>query len=448
MHAFDRRTFLKALAAAPAASILAVPQTGRAAQAKGRVVVIGGGYGGATAAKYLRVLDKDVEVTLIEREALYTSCPLSNEVISGERDMKTLQVGYDGLQKHGVSVVQDEVTQVDPIRKNVTTAGGRSFDYDALVVSPGIDFVYGAFEGLTREIAETRMPHAWKAGPQTLLLKQQLEAMPDGGTFIIVVPKGPFRCPPGPYERAAQVALYCKDHGKAKSKILILDSNDSFSKKPLFEQAWKELYGYGEGGMIEWISASNDGKVERVDPETLTCITGFNEHRGDVVNVIPPNQAGKLARDMGLATFKDTWCEVRPDSMESTKHKDVYVIGDACIGGELATNNAFPKSAHMANSHAKVVAAALVAKFNGLPPPEPIYTNTCYSVVGHDWGFSVVHLFRVDGGQWVYVKSGSGTSPVTLPGKDGPKPVPRIYRKLEVEYADGWLRNILADAFL
>ena len=447
MNGFDRRTFLKALAAAPVASVLAIPRV-HANTPKARVLVVGGGYGGATAAKYLRVLDPAIAVTLIERETLYTSCPLSNEVISGERDIKTLQVGYDGLSRHGVEVLHDEAGQIDPVKKTVTTAGGKTLEYDALVLSPGVDFDFGAIEGLTRELAETRLPHAWKAGPQTLLLKQQLEAMPDGGTFIIVVPPGPFRCPPGPYERAAQVALHCKTHGKARSKVLILDANDSFSKKALFEQAWKELYGYGEGGMIEWVPASKDGKVERVDPETLTCYAGFGEYKGDVVNVIPPHHAGKIAKDLGLATFKDKWCEVRPENMESTKQKDIYVVGDACVGGELASNNPFPKSAHMAISQAKVVAASLVAKFNGLPPPEPIYTNTCYSVVGHDWGFSVVHLFRVDGGQWVYVKSGSGISPVTMGTKEAPKPVPRIYRKLEVEYADGWLRNVLADAFL
>jgi sulfide dehydrogenase [flavocytochrome c] flavoprotein subunit len=447
MNGFDRRTFLKALAAAPVASVLAIPRV-HANTPKARVLVVGGGYGGATAAKYLRVLDPAIAVTLVERETLYTSCPLSNEVISGERDIKTLEVGYDGLRQHGVEILHDEAGQIDPVKKTVATAGGKTLEYDALVLSPGVDFDFGAIEGLTRELAETRLPHAWKAGPQTLLLKRQLEGMPDGGTFIIVVPPGPFRCPPGPYERAAQVALHCKTHGKAKSKVLILDANDSFSKKALFEQAWKELYGYGEGGMIEWVPASKDGKVERVDPETLTCYAGFGEYKGDVVNVIPPHHAGKIAKDLGLATFKDKWCEVRPENMESTKQKDIYVVGDACVGGELASNNPFPKSAHMAISQAKVVAASLVAKFNGLPPPEPIYTNTCYSVVGHDWGFSVVHLFRVDGGQWVYVKSGSGISPVTMGTKEAPKPVPRIYRKLEVEYADGWLRNVLADAFL
>jgi sulfide dehydrogenase [flavocytochrome c] flavoprotein subunit len=447
MNGLDRRTFLKALAAVPAASVLAIPRA-NASTPKARVVVVGGGYGGATVAKYLRVLDPGIAVTLIEGETSYTSCPLSNEVISGERDIKTLQVGYDGLRRHGVEVVHDEAVGIDSVKKAATTAGGKTIDYDALVLAPGVDFDFGAMEGLTRELAETRLPHAWKAGPQTLLLKQQLEAMPDGGTFIIVVPPGPFRCPPGPYERAAQVALYCKSHGKPKSKVLILDANDSFSKKALFEQAWKELYGYGEGGMIEWVPASKDGKVERVDAETLTCFAGFNEYKGDVVNIIPPHHAGKIAKDLGLATFKDKWCEVRPENMESIKQKDVYVVGDACVGGDLASNNPFPKSAHMAISQAKVVAASLIAKFNGLPPPEPIYTNTCYSVVGHDWGFSVVHLFRVDGGQWVYVKSGSGISPVTMGTKEAPKPVPRIYRRLEVEYADGWLRNVLADAFL
>jgi sulfide dehydrogenase [flavocytochrome c] flavoprotein subunit len=446
MHAIDRRGFIKALAAASSASILSIPNT-HAAKTKARVVVVGGGFGGATAAKYLRLLDASIDVTLIEREAVYTSCPLSNEVISGDRAIKTLQVSYKGLQKRGINVVKDEVTLIDPVKKTVATASGKSFAYDALVLSPGVDFNYGAVAGLTEQLAQSKLPHAWKAGPQTLLLQKQLAAMPDGGTFIISVPPGPFRCPPGPYERAAQVALHCKHHGKKKAKVLILDANDSFSKKALFEQAWKELYGYGEGGMIEWVSGSNDGKVERVDPESMTCYTGFGEHKGDVVNIIPPHHAGKIAKDLGLASFKDRWCEVKPDSMESLKAKDIYVIGDACIGGELASNNAFPKSAHMAMSQAKVVAANLVAKFNALPAPQAIYTNTCYSVVAHDWGFSVVHLYRVRDGQWVYIKEGSGISPVTFGSKEKPEPVPRIYRRLEVEYADGWLRNVMADAF-
>lgn len=446
MHSIDRRQFLKAVTATAGASVLYIPQA-RASAPKARVVVVGGGFGGASVAKYLRLLDPGIAVTLIERGRQYTSCPLSNEVVSGERQIETLQAGYDGLAARGVTVVHNEVTQIDPVAKTVTTADGGSFAYDALVVAPGVDFDYSAVRGLTPELSETTLPHAWKAGPQTLLLRKQLEAMPDGGRFIIAVPKGPFRCPPGPYERAAQVALHCMTHGKKKSKILILDSNDSFSKRPLFEEAWKALYGYGEGGMIEWVPASSDGKVEEIDPTTLTCHTSFEQHQGDIVNIIPPHRAGKIARDAGLANSNGNWCVVKPENMESTVHKDVYVIGDACVGGDVAGGNAFPKSAHMANSQAKVVAASLVAKVNGLPAPNPVYTNTCYSVVGHDWGFSVVHLFRVESGRWVYVTQGSGISPVTFGTKEAPKPVPRLYRKLEAEYADGWLRNLLADAF-
>ena len=448
MHNSHRRDFLKLAAGAAAGSVLTIPNAGAAAtKTKARVVVIGGGYGGASAAKYLRLLDPGIEVTLIERGRLYTSCPLSNEVISGEREIKTLQVGYAGLAKRGIKVIHQEVTAIDPVKKSVSLADGAPLSYDALVVSPGIDFNYPAIKGLSAELSDSVLPHAWKAGPQTLLLKKQLEAMPDGGRFIISVPKGPFRCPPGPYERAAQVAMYCQHHDKKKAKILILDANDSFSKKPLFEQAWKALYGYGEGGMIEWVAGSGGGKVDEVDPAGLTCLGEFESHKGDVINVIPPNMAGKIARDAGLANFKGTWCAVRPENMESTAHKDIYVIGDACVGGDLAGNNAFPKSAHMANSQAKVVVAHLVAKLNGQPAPKPIYTNTCYSVVAEDWGFSVVHLYRVENGQWVYIKDGSGISPVTFGTPEAPKPVPRLFRKMEAEYADGWLRNLMADSF-
>ena len=444
MHSFDRRNFLKTLSAAAGASVLTIPQA-RASTPKARVVVVGGGYGGATAARYLRLLDPGIDVTLIERETLYTSCPLSNEVISGARDIKTLQAGYGGLGKRGVKVVHDEVVRIDPVKKTVVTAGGPAFDYDALVLSPGIEFDYSTVQGLSHEISETRVPHGWKAGPQTLLLKKQLEAMPDGGRFVIAVPPAPFRCPPGPYERAAQAAMYCMHHGKKKAKILILDSNDSYAKQPLFEQAYKALYGYGPGGMIEWVSNSGGGKVERIDAGAMTCSTTFDDIKCDVLNVIPSQRAGKIARDTGLATVKNNWCPVNPANMESAVHKDIYVIGDACVG--TAGNPGLPKSAHMANSQAKAVVASLVAKLNGLPPPVPVLTNTCYSVVAHDWGFSVVGLFRVESNKWVAVSAGSGISPVTFGTKEKPVPVPRIHRKMEVDYADGWLRNILADAF-
>ena len=442
---FDRRRFLKTVAIA-GGTVLAIPGWSASA-AKARVVVVGGGFGGASAARYLRLLDPGIEVTLIERESRYTSCPLSNEVLSGSRSIESLQADYSGLARRGVKVVRDEVSEIDPVGKSVSTAGGGRFGYDALVVSPGVDFNFGAIEGLSQEVAETRLPHAWKAGAQTLLLKKQVEALADGGRVLISVPKAPFRCPPGPYERAAQIAMYCQHHGRKRVKILILDANDSFSKRPLFEEAWKALYGYGANGMIEWVSGANGGGIERVDAGAMTCFGMLDDFRGDVINVIPPHRAGKIARDAGLATLKGNWCEVKPENMESKAHKDVFVIGDACVGGETATGNGFPKSAHMANSQAKVVAASLAARFNGLPQPVPVYTNTCYSVVAHDWGFSVVHLFRVADGQWVYIKQGSGISPVSFGSKEKPVPVPRTYRRMEAEYADGWLRNLLADAF-
>ncbi len=445
MNSIDRRSFLKSLTAASGAAVLSIPSA-LASNPKARVVVVGGGFGGATVAKYLRQLDPGIDVTLIERETRYTSCPLSNEVLSDSRDIKTLQTGYERLARRGVKMVHAEVTGIDPVGKKVTVTDGTTFGYDALVVSPGVDFNYAAIKGLTQEISDTQLPHAWKAGAQTLLLKKQLAAMPDGGRFIIAVPKGPLRCPPGPYERAAQVAMYCKHHGKKKAKILILDSNDSFSKRPLFEEAWKALYGYGPTGMIEWVSGSSGGIVEEVDPTGMTCRTTFDEHKADVLNVIPPHHAGKIARTAGL-TNSGAWCAVKPMDLESTAHKDVYVIGDSCVGGEVSTGNGFPKSAHMANSQAKVVAASLVAKFNALPAPVPVYTNTCYSVVDHDWGFSVVHLFRVENNQWVYIKEGSGISPVTIGTGKAAKPVPRIHRKIEAQYAAGWLNNLMADSF-
>ncbi len=299
MSVIDRRNFLKILAAAPLASYLSIPSQARAAAAAKHVVVVGGGFGGATAAKYLRLMNPQVKVTLIEPNATYVSCPLSNEVISGHRTLESLQVGYAGLKARGVDLVQDTVTAVDPAKRTVTLqGGGKPLGYDALVVAPGVDFDYGAVEGYSEEVAKT-IPHAYKAGEQTLILKQQLEAMPDGGVFVITVPKAPFRCPPGPYERAAQVAHYCQTHGKAKAKVLILDANDSFAKKALFEQAWQALY----PGMIEWVPAASDGTLVRIDPASRTAFTELGEHKADVLNLIPRQGAGAIARaaaDHGL----------------------------------------------------------------------------------------------------------------------------------------------------
>jgi sulfide dehydrogenase [flavocytochrome c] flavoprotein subunit len=443
MSQLNRRAFIKALAAASSASVLTVPASAFAAK-KGKVVVIGGGFGGATAAKYLKMMDPGLEVTLIEPNKTYTSCPLSNEVISGHRDIASLEVGYAATAKRGINVVHDYVTAVDPAKKSVMTKGGKKFSYDALVVAPGVDFQYESIEGYSEAVAE-QLPHAYKAGPQTLLLKKQLEAMPDGGKFIIAAPPKPFRCPPGPYERAAQVAHYLKHHGKGKSKVLILDPNDSFSKKGLFEQAWKALYGYGPDGMIEWVPGASGGKVTKVDAKTRTAYTDFMDVKADVLNVIPKHVAGKIAQQTGL-TNKDGWCEVVPMTMESAVHKDIYPIGDACIAGELPVYD-MPKSAHMAITQAKVAAGAIIAKMNGVEPPTPWYVNTCYSTVAPDYGFSVVHIFRVENNKFVYIKEAGGVSPITLGTKDNPLPVPMLQRKLEAEYCVGWFNNVMADAF-
>ena len=431
MTTINRRNFVKLLAAAPLASVLTVPTAARGAAAAKRVVVVGGGFGGATAARYVNRMDPKIKVTLIEANKTYVSCPLSNEVISGHRTIDTLHASYDALAKRGIEVVHDLVTAIDPAKKSVATKGGKTLSYDALVLAPGVELNYGAVEGYSEAVA-AEIPHAYKAGEQTLILKKQLEAMPDGGVFVIAVPKGPFRCPPGPYERAAQVAHYCKTHGKAKSKVLILDTNDTFAKKPLFEQAWNALY----PGMIEWVPGSKDGKVVKIDPKTKMAFTELGEHKADVLNLIPPQSAGAIAKAAGL-TNAAGWCEVVPSSMESAVHKGIYVVGDSCVGGELPAFP-FPKSAHMANTQAKVAAGAIVASLNGVAAPVPYYANTCYSLVAPDYGISVVHVYRVEDNKFVYVKEAGGVSPVdALP----------IQRKLEAEYADGWFRNIMADAF-
>ena len=432
MSQFNRRNFLKALAVAAPASVLHVPNA-RAAS-KARVVVVGGGFGGATAAKYLKMMSPTLDVTLVEKNKIYTSCPLSNEVISGHGNIKDLEIGYDGLKKRGINVVFDEAGTIDPVKKTLALKGGKTLAYDALVLSPGVDFNYGGVEGYTHELAEGDLPHAYKAGPQTLKLQKQLMAMPDGGTFVITVPPGPFRCPPGPYERASQVAAYLKGHGKTKSKVLILDSNDSFSKKGLFEQAWKLHY----PGMIEWIPGASDGKVIKIDPKSRMAYTNFGEHKADVLNVIPPHHAGNIAKNAGLTNEKG-WCPVDMLTMESTMHKDIWVVGDSCVHGDLPVYAA-PKSAHSAVTQAKVAAGAIIAKLNGQPAPVPYFVNTCYSIAAPDWGFSVVHVYKVDNGKLVYVQDAGGISVIDTPSIT-------TLRRLEAEYAIGWLRNIMADSF-
>ncbi len=437
MSQFNRRAFLKAaIAAAPASPFLTLPNTAHAGR-KASVVVVGGGYGGATAAKYLKHMDPALDVTLIEREKTYTSCPLSNEVISGHGKIEDLQTGYDGLKKRGITVIFDEAVGLDDVRKTVKLKGGKTLNYDALVLSPGIDYNFAGVEGYTEAMAYTTHPHAWKAGPQTLMLKKKLEAMQDGQTFVISVPPGPFRCPPGPYERASQVASYFKHHNMNRCKVIIADANDSFSKKGLFEQSWKRHY----PGMIEWVAGAAGGKIVKFDARTNTASSDFNDYQGDVVNIIPPHHAGNIARNAGLTNAKG-WCDVDMLTMESRVQKDIWIIGDSCVHGDLPVYAA-PKSAHMANTQAKAAAGAIVAKLNGLPNPEPFFVNTCYSITAPNWGFSVAHVYRLREGKLVYITEAGGISPVNMDSEDALK----LQRKLESEYATGWLKNIMADAF-
>lgn len=427
MQSMARRRLLQFLALAPA--VVLQPRPARAG-VKARVVVVGGGYAGATAAKYTCLLDPAIEVTLIERNTQYVSCPFSNEVLGGERDLASLTWGYQGLTARGVRVVHDEVVEVDPVKRTVRTRGGQIHGYDRLVMAPGIDFDWRYLEGLSPE-AERLWPHAYKAGAQTLELRQRLQAMPDGATCIIAVPPRPFRCPPGPYERACQIAHYFKHH-KPKSRVLILDSNDSFSKKALFEQAWAQLY----PGMVQWVSSAEDGRVQAVDLKGGRLLTNFGEHKAAVVNFIPKHHAGAIAAQTGL-TDASGWCPVHAVTLESTRVQGIHVIGDACMAGEPAPFD-MPKSAHAALTQAKVAAQAIVAAINGLTAPEPYYANTCYSLAAPDWGFSVVHVFRVRDGKWQYVREAGGTS--------DPK-APRWNRAAEAEYAVGWYENIARDAF-
>jgi sulfide dehydrogenase [flavocytochrome c] flavoprotein chain len=394
-----------------------------------RVVVVGGGVGGCTAAKYLRKLNPNLKVTLIDSKKHYTSCFMSNEVLSGDRTLESITFDYEGLKRHGVEVVIDKVTAIEADKKQVATVDSGRFDYDACVVSPGVDFKWEAIEGYDATVAET-IPHAWFAGPQTLILKRQIESMPEGGTVIIVAPPNPYKCPPGPYERAAQIAMYCKHH-KPKAKIIILDPKDAFSKQGLFRQGWAKLYGFGtDNAMIEWVGAAGGGKVEALDPSTRTLQAEIEEFTADVINIIPPQKAGKVAFASDLTD--GDWCPVNKRTFESTRHPNVYVLGDASSAAKM------PKSAYAANSQAKVAAAAIVSKFNGEDPGDPTFVNTCYSILGEEHGISVAAVSTLDAetNTILPIKGAGGLSPMDASDEQ---------RKREVSYAHSWFKNVIND---
>ena len=379
---------------------LSMPALVRGQGCGAHVVVVGGGFGGATAARYLRRYAPQLRVTLVEPARSFYTCPFSNHYLAGLRGWDSLRHGYDGLRAAGVQVVHAQAVDVNAARRSLQLADGSRLQWDRLVLSPGVDMRWNALEGYD-EAAAGRAPHAWKAGAQTRLLRRQLQAMADGGTFVMVIPDNPFRCPPGPYERASLVAHYFKRH-KPRSKILLLDAKNNFSKKALFLQGWKALY----GGMIEWVSLAGDGQVVRVDAAALEVETVFGaRHRGQVLNVIPPQKAGFIAGRAGVVDDSG-WAPVRGENFESRQVPGIHVLGDASLAGPM------PKSGFAANNQGKMVAAALAAELQGRPPPAAVYANTCYSLVGPGYGISVAGVYRAQEGRLVDVPHTVGISPL------------------------------------
>jgi sulfide dehydrogenase [flavocytochrome c] flavoprotein chain len=423
----NRRAFVKTSGALLGAAGTLGLMAGCAAGASGpKVVVVGGGYGGATAAKYIRLWsDYGINVTLVEPNAAFVSCPLSNLVVGGSKQLADITVPYDNLAKrHGVTLVRDMVVSIDADKRTVKLAGGSELPYDRLILSPGVDFMWDTLPGMGKAGAQDKVLHAWKAGPQTVALRRQLEAMPDGGVYALSIPLAPYRCPPGPYERACQVASYFKA-AKPRSKVLILDANDDVtSKGPLFKKAWADRY----AGIIEYRPKHT---AVDVDAATNTLKFEFNDDlKAAVLNVLPSMRAGEIAVKTGLATANRRWCEVDFLTFESKATKNIHVIGDAIQIAAL-----MPKSGHMANQHGKTCAAAVVALLTGQAPnPVPIYNNTCYSFVSPD---EVVHVSSV------HAYNAANKTMTVVAGAGGVSPSASA---LEGAYAFGWAQNIWADS--
>jgi len=389
----------------------------------GRVVVIGGGFGGATAARYTKLWAPDIDVTMIERSDIFVSCPMSNLVLGGNTQIGNVTSGYDALRSRGVNIVRDDAVAVDAGARQVRLASGKTLSYDRLIVSPGIDFIYDSIPGLKSAEAQNRVLHAWKAGPQTVALRKQLEAMRDGGVFVFHIPTAPYRCPPGPYQRVCQVADYFR-RKKPKSKTSVLDSNpDIVSKKGLFLQSWDGVY----KGMIDYRPNS---ELQDVDVKGMAVKLTFDSVKGDVLNVVPPHGAGTIARQAGLITANQRWCGIDWLTCESVVVKGIHVLGDATLSAP-----AMPKSASMANQHGKICAAAVIALLKGEPVhSEPVIMNTCYSFVDARSAMHVTSIHAYDKAQktLVAVKGAGGVSPSAT--------------EIEGGYAWGWARNIWGDA--
>lgn len=417
----NRRSFAGALAAAAA-----LPLIGRApsilAQSRPHVVVIGGGFGGATAARYIRLWDPGIDVTLIERQPHLVSCPMSNLVLSGDRSLEQNVLTYDRLEQRGVRRIHGEVSGIEPGRREVVLGGGSRLRYDRLVLSPGIDFDFSGIAGLDENLSDETVPHAWKAGPQTLLLRNQLAALADGGVYLLAIPRAPYRCPPGPYERVSLIASYFKRE-KPKSKLLVLDANaEIVSKKGLFLKAWEELY----PGMVEYHANS---PVLEIDAAEGVVRSEFDNYRADVLNIVPPQRAGRIAHDAGVVTVDKRWAGVDFQTYESLAVPGIHVLGDATQAAPA------PKSAHTANNQAKIAASAIIALLREQPlTTVPVSANTCYSFVSPTEAVHVAAVYRYDAAK------------KALAVADGTSGVSAQRTTLEADFAYAWAKNIWEDS--
>lgn len=418
-----RRQVLKGMGLLAASGLL--PGCVSTAATGARVVVVGGGFAGVSAARTLMQLDASLDVTLVEPDQRYIACPFSNLVISGERGISQQTFDYDATVKSGIRHIPLAAQDLDPVKHQLVLSDGSILTYDKLIMAPGISINYDALPGYSMAASQT-MPHAWQAGPQTTLLASQLAAMRDGGTVVIAAPANPYRCPPGPYERASLIAAYLQKH-KPKSKLLILDSKDSFSKKSLFQAAWRSEF----GDIIEWQGLSDGARLVRVDADQMTLHTDFDAVHADVANIIPPQRAAKIALDTGIAD-RSGWCPIEAASFSSTVASDVHVIGDAAIA------NAMPKSAFAANAQAKLCALQVSRALRGDAMLDSKLMNTCYSLVTPNYGISVADVYTPAGNSWLAVAGAGGTSPSEAS--------PNV-RQREANYARHWYATITQEVF-
>jgi NADPH-dependent 2,4-dienoyl-CoA reductase/sulfur reductase-like enzyme len=419
----DRRKLLKAAAASVAAAAFPAPSIAQGLGA--HVVVIGGGFGGASCARSLRKAGPELRVTLIEANETYTAMPHSNTLLAGLVDLKAQQFGYGQLKADGINVIFAQASTVDPGRRAIKLSGGETLNYERLVISPGIEFRADAIAGYDAA-ARVKMPPAYNSGEEVALLRRQLEAMEDGGTVVISSPVNPARCPPAPYERASLIAYYLKQ-SKPRSKVIVLDSKESFTMQKLFEGAWQQLY----PGLIEWIGLSQGGELTEVDVRDMTLSTDFDKVKAAVANVIPPQKAGRAAEIGGVAD-RTGWCPVDPVTFASRQQPNIHVIGDAAIAG------AMPRSASAAHSQAQICATAIAAQLDGKSPELPTLSSSCFSLIGPDYAISQKGTYRPVDGQ--YAEAGGG---VIL----SPQKAPREERLAEAREAEAWFRSIAGSAF-